>query len=152
VWLAGLQMEQHILQIGKHVSGCTVSCHHRENLQSHVRSDSFQQVSPERILYVTFVSSTESTCQSIITTLFLALQFGNPAHKFAFQISYGDIALSNIHLQSQLRVFIDVFFTISLTTCFGPFGPSSGESQYILFSHTFPENYRYLNESVVLLL
>jgi hypothetical protein len=52
------------------------------------------------------------------------------------------IALLNIHLQSQLRVFIDVFF--SLTTCFGPFGPSSGESQYIIFififSHTSPEN------------
>jgi hypothetical protein len=52
------------------------------------------------------------------------------------------IALLNIHLQSQLRVFIDVFF--SLTTCFGPFRPSSGESQYIIFSHTSPENYRYL--------
>jgi hypothetical protein len=42
--------------------------------------------------------------------------------------------------------FIDVFFTISLTTSFGP---SSGESQYIIFSHTSPENYRYLNGSVV---
>jgi hypothetical protein len=28
------------------------------------------------------------------------------------------IALLNIHLQSQLRVFIDVFFTISLTTLY----------------------------------
>jgi hypothetical protein len=45
--------------------------------------------------------------------------------------------------------FIDVFFSISLTTCFDPFGPSSGESQYVIFSHTSPENYRYLNGSVV---
>jgi hypothetical protein len=41
--------------------------------------------------------------------------------------------------------FIDVFFTISLTTCFGPFRPSSGETHYIIFSHTSPENYRYLS-------
>jgi hypothetical protein len=46
--------------------------------------------------------------------------------------------------------FIDVFFL--LTTCLGPFGPSSGESQYIIFSHTSPENYRYLNGSVFLIL
>jgi hypothetical protein len=39
-----------------------------------------------------------------------------------------------------LTVFIDVFFTMPLTTCFGPFGPSSGESQYITFSHTSTEN------------
>jgi hypothetical protein len=69
---------------------------------------------------------------------------------FYFLINETDfIALLNIHLQSQLRVFIDVFFTISLTICFSPFGPSSGESQYIIFSHTSPENYRYLNGSVV---
>jgi hypothetical protein len=36
--------------------------------------------------------------------------------------------LSDIYLQSQLRVFfIDVIISLSITTCFGPYGPSSSE-------------------------
>jgi hypothetical protein len=42
---------------------------------------------------------------------------------------YINISLSDIHLQSQLSVFIDVLFSY-FTTCFGSTGPSSGESQY----------------------
>jgi hypothetical protein len=34
--------------------------------------------------------------------------------------------LSDIYLQSQLRIFIDVIISLSITTCFGPYGPSSG--------------------------
>jgi hypothetical protein len=38
--------------------------------------------------------------------------------------------LSDIYLQSQLRIFIDVIISLSITTCFGPYGPSSGEYNY----------------------
>jgi hypothetical protein len=38
--------------------------------------------------------------------------------------------LSDIYLQSQLRNFIDVIISLCITTCFGPYGPSSGEYNY----------------------
>jgi hypothetical protein len=59
------------------------------------------------------------------------------------------IALLNIHLQSQLRVLLTYASLFHSQLVSVPFGPSSSESQYIIFSHTSPENYRYLNGSVV---
>jgi hypothetical protein len=55
--------------------------------------------------------------------------------------------LSDIHLQSQLRNFIDVIISLCITTCFGPYGPSSGEYNYYL-KH-LRESHRYPNGSVV---
>jgi hypothetical protein len=49
---------------------------------------------------------------------------------------YINISLSDIHLQLQLRVFIDVLFSY-FTTCFGPTGPSSGEPQYTSYNDGF---------------
>jgi hypothetical protein len=40
--------------------------------------------------------------------------------------------LSDIYLQLQLRIFIDVIISLSITTCFGPYGPSSGEYNSIV--------------------
>jgi hypothetical protein len=40
------------------------------------------------------------------------------------------ITLSDIYLHRNRGIFIDVIFPY-FTTCFRPFGPSSGESQYI---------------------
>jgi hypothetical protein len=55
--------------------------------------------------------------------------------------------LSDIYLQSQLRSFIDVIISLSITTCFGPYGPSSGECNYYL-KH-LRESQHYPNGSVV---
>jgi hypothetical protein len=38
--------------------------------------------------------------------------------------------LSDIYPQSQLRNFIDVIISLCITTCFGSYGPSSGEYNY----------------------
>jgi hypothetical protein len=38
--------------------------------------------------------------------------------------------LSDIYPQSQLRNFIDVIISLCTTTCFGPYGLSSGEYNY----------------------
>jgi hypothetical protein len=55
--------------------------------------------------------------------------------------------LSDIYLQSQLRIFIDVIISLSITTCFGPYGPSSGEFNYYL-KH-LRESHHYPTGSVV---
>jgi hypothetical protein len=59
--------------------------------------------------------------------------------------------LSDIYLQSQLRVFfIDVIISLCITTCFGPYGPSSGEYNILfLFLKHLRESHRYHNGSVV---
>jgi hypothetical protein len=38
--------------------------------------------------------------------------------------------LSDIYPQSQLRNFIEVIISLCITTCFGPYRPSSGEYNY----------------------
>jgi hypothetical protein len=55
--------------------------------------------------------------------------------------------LQTYNLQSQLRIFIDVIISLSITTCFGPYGPSSSEYNYYL-KH-LRESYHYPNGSVV---
>jgi hypothetical protein len=62
-----------------------------------------------------------------------------------------DKNLSDIYLQSQLRFFyIDVIISPCITTCFGPYGPSSGEYNILfLFLNHVRESHRYHNGSVV---
>jgi hypothetical protein len=54
---------------------------------------------------------------------------------------------SDIYPQSQLRSFIDVIISLCIATCFGPYGPSSGEYSYYL--KKLREDHCYHNGSVV---
>jgi hypothetical protein len=60
---------------------------------------------------------------------------------------YITTSLSDIHLQSQLLLFIDISFSY-FTTCFGPTGHPQVNHK-LLFT-IFSRRHRYLNGSVVL--
>jgi hypothetical protein len=70
----------------------------------------------------------------------------------------GCILLRNVHLRifqtytsnRNWEFFIDVIISLCITTCFGPYGPSSGEYNILfLFLKQLRESHRYHNGSVV---
>jgi hypothetical protein len=48
-----------------------------------------------------------------------------------------------------IEKFIDVIISLYITTCFGPYGPSSCEYSYNYYLKHLRENHRYHNGSVV---
>jgi hypothetical protein len=54
-----------------------------------------------------------------------------------------------VYPQSQLRNLIDVIISLCITTCFGPYAPSSGEYNYTIFKTSLrkPSLSQFLSQS-----
>jgi hypothetical protein len=85
---------------------------------------------------ISFYHTTQSQCQMVLFTVTTVRIQKNILHtRICYLCGVHPVAIYyhtfQIYLQSQLRLLL-LYFSL-FTTCFGPYGPSSGEIQY----HTF---------------